>query len=58
MENKLESKCGKDIELKIGDVEIDPCDYEEIDVIENCIVHILKCRKCGHIEIEWEKMKE
>ena len=54
----MESKCGKDIELKIGDVEIDPCDYEEIDVIENCIVHILKCRKCGHIEIEWEKMKE
>lgn len=51
-------KCGDDITIKIGDIEFDTCDYEEIEVIENCTVHILKCRKCGHIEIEWEKAEE
>ena len=54
----MENKCGKDFTVKIGDMEIDPCEYEEIETIENCIVHILKCRKCGHIEIEWEKRNE
>lgn len=41
--------------IKIGDYEVDPCIYEEIETVENCTVHILKCKKCGHIEIEWER---
>ena len=38
--------------------ELDPCIYEEIETIENCTVHILKCKKCGHIEIMWNRGNE
>lgn len=41
-----------------GDVELDPCLYEEIETIEHCTVHILRCTRCGHIEIEWEPDKD
>lgn len=35
--------------------ELDPCIYEEVETHHNVTVHILRCRKCGHIEIEWER---
>lgn len=38
--------------------ELDPCLYEEIETHEDCIVHILRCKRCGNIEILWEKDKE
>ncbi len=38
--------------------ELDPCYYQEVQVIPNCTVHVLKCKHCGHIEIEWEKQTE
>ena len=53
-----EKKCkfNSDIEtLRIGDFEVDPCEYEEIETIYNCVVRILRCKRCGHIEIEWER---
>lgn len=42
----------------IGDTEIDMHRYEEIQVVHNVTVHILKCTKCGHIEILWERSDE
>ena len=36
-----------------GETEIDPCQYELIDMRENCIVEVLQCTKCGHIEVMW-----
>lgn len=38
-----------------GDIDLDPCLYEEVDIIKHCTVHILRCKRCGHIEIEWER---
>ncbi len=35
--------------------ELDPCLYEEIETVEHCTVHILRCQRCGHVEIEWER---
>lgn len=35
--------------------EFDPCLYEEIETYENVTVHILRCVRCGHIEVEWER---
>lgn len=62
MNNPEKKKCDKfdgefgDIEnMTIGGIEVDPCIYEEIETIEHCTVHVLKCMKCGHIEIEWER---
>ena len=30
-------------------------DYEEVEVIENCTVQILKCKTCGKISIGFVK---
>ena len=38
-----------------GRNELDPCLYEEIETYENVTVHILRCVRCGHIEVEWEQ---
>ena len=38
-----------------GKNELDPCVYEEIETVENCTVHVMKCKRCGHIEITWER---
>ena len=35
--------------------ELEPCIYEEVETHHNVTVHVLRCRKCGHIEIEWER---
>lgn len=35
--------------------ELDPCIYEEVEVIENCTVRLLRCKYCGHEEWEWER---
>ena len=43
------------IGLNIAGVDVDPCVYEEVETIENCTVHILRCKKCGHVEVEWER---
>ena len=38
-----------------GRNELDPCFYQEIGTYENVTVHILRCVRCGHIEVEWER---
>ena len=38
-----------------GRNELDPCLYEEIETYENVTVHILRCVRCGHIEVKWER---
>lgn len=35
--------------------ELDACVYEEIESHENCTVTVLRCRKCGNIDIGWTK---
>lgn len=46
------------VKLVIKGHEVDPCQYEETEKYTNCIVTILKCKKCGTIEISWEKTEE
>ena len=35
--------------------ELDPCLYQEIEAYKNVTVHILRCVRCGHIEVEWKR---
>jgi len=37
--------------------ELDPCVYEEIERLVNVTVSVLRCRNCGHIEIEWMRQE-
>ena len=38
--------------------ELDPCVYEEIEVYKNVTVHVLRCKKCGHIELQWDRQED
>lgn len=41
--------------LPDGVHELDPCLYKEIETHRGCTVHVLRCKRCGHIEIMWER---
>lgn len=52
-------KCQSPVEIRPDGINpLDPCVYEEVETHRNCTVHVLRCEKCGHIEIEWEKQNE
>lgn len=53
-------KCSfRDLTIKPNGIdELDPCSYEEIECWKNVTVHVLRCKKCGHIEIEWERQED
>lgn len=66
-EGSMHNKCRrfKDIVIKPdGENELDPCRYEEVSRYENVTVFsryenvtvsVLKCKRCGHVEVEWCK---
>ena len=39
--------------VKIGEHDIDPCLYEEIERHYNCNVIVSRCKRCGNIDISW-----
>lgn len=41
-----------------GEHEIDPCIYEEVEKYANVTVTVLRCQRCGHIEITWERQDD
>ena len=43
------------VDVKIGDVSLDPCKYQLVEAYKNVTVEILKCSVCGHISIGWKK---
>lgn len=38
-----------------GRNELDPCLYQEIEAYKNVTVHVLRCVRCGHIDISWSR---
>ena len=38
--------------------ELDPCEYEVVEVYRNVTVEVLRCRRCGHIEITWRRQSD
>lgn len=49
---------GKGDIVKIAGVPVDPCVYEEVEAYRNVTVRVLKCKRCGHTEIEWERQED
>lgn len=37
---------------------LDPCIYQEIETIHNVTAHVLRCKNCGHIELEFTRQEE
>lgn len=38
--------------------ELDPCEYEVVEAYRNVTVEVLRCRRCGHIEITWHRQSD
>lgn len=39
--------------VSLGEHELDPCVYEEVERYENVTVVISRCKKCGKLDIGW-----
>lgn len=37
--------------------ELDPCIYEEVESWRNVTVIVSKCKRCGAIDISWQKQE-
>ena len=58
-----ESKSGKcsfeEITIKPDGInELDPCHYELLEKHGNVTIEVLRCKKCGHIEILWHRQED
>ena len=54
-------KCsfGDGITIKPDGVnELDPCRYELVEKHRNVTVEVLRCKKCGHVEIMWHRQDD
>ena len=38
--------------------DLDPCIYEEVEKYANVTVTVLRCARCGHTEILWERQED
>lgn len=38
--------------------ELDPCVYKEVERYRNVTVAVMRCEKCGHIEISWFRQED
>lgn len=56
----MEKKCRDNgIVIKPDGIhELDPCVYEEIQRLKNVTVSVLRCKRCGHIEITWYRQED
>lgn len=44
--------------VKIGDFDLDPCVYEEIERYKNVTVIISRCKFCGNYDISWARQED
>ena len=57
MFKKIRCNHGDGVTVKIAGVPVDPCIYEEVEAYRNVTVRVLRCKRCGHIEVEWERQE-
>ena len=49
---------GNEVTIKPdGENELEACDYVEISRLKNVTISILKCRRCGRIDVAWERQE-
>lgn len=37
---------------------LDPCIYKTVEKFQNVTVEVMRCVKCGHIEIVWHRQED
>lgn len=40
-----------------GKNELDPCIYEEVERYRNVTVSVMRCKRCGHVEVSWTRQE-
>ena len=56
MDNEKKCSFGQGVLIRPDGVnELDPCRYEVIETHANVSVCVLKCKRCGHVELEWKR---
>lgn len=61
LRKQMPMKCSYGVGVSIkpdGVNELDPCSYEILEAHRNVTVEILRCKKCGHIEILWHRQED
>lgn len=61
LRNHQPMKCnfGDGITIKPDGVnELDPCRYELVEKHRNVTVEVLRCKKCGHVEVVWYRQDD
>ena len=41
-----------------GKDELDACSYQVIEKYRNVTVEVLRCKRCGHMEISWVRQDD
>lgn len=41
-----------------GKDDLDPCEYEVLETLKNVTIQILRCTKCGWVEISWIRQQD
>ena len=57
----MSEKCsfGNGVAIKPDGInELDPCSYEVMETHRNVTVEVLRCKRCGHIEILWHRQED
>lgn len=51
-------KWGEGVSVKPdGTHDLDPCEYEVVETYRNVTIEVLRCKKCGHIELAWRRQE-
>lgn len=58
MSDKCKCSFGDTVIKPDGINELDPCIYEEMEKYANVTVTISRCKKCGHVDISWERQED
>ncbi len=37
--------------------ELDPCIYEEVERYRNVTISVMRCKRCGHVEVSWTRQE-
>lgn len=61
IEMLMGKKCNFGVGVKVkpdGINELDPCIYEVKEIHANVTVYVRQCKKCGSIDISWERQED
>ena len=41
-----------------GEHELDPCVFEDVQIVRNVTVFVSRCARCGRISVSWQRQSD